>query len=227
MNTTEFIKKFCSRYLWINILSMGLFIAIFALTAHFVMSFYTHHGESITIPDVKKMSYEDAERTLADLGFEIEVADTGYNKSLPPGTVLQQMPAAGTIVKSGRIIYLTINNSDTPTLVIPDVIDNSSLREAKAKLTALGFKLGPVKYIQGEKDWVYDLLINNRKVSNKQRVPVESIITIVVGDGKVGDTEELEVTDAPEDSYDDFDYSEHSNNASSDDNDKDDFEVVE
>ena len=37
---------------------------------------------------------------------------------------------------------LTRLNFHSPRITIPDVIDNSSLREAMAKLTAMGFKLG-------------------------------------------------------------------------------------
>ena len=36
-------------------------------------------------------------------------------------------------------------------------MDNSSLRQAEAKLRALGFKITEPEYISGEKDWVYSL----------------------------------------------------------------------
>ena len=40
-------------------------------------------------------------------------------------------------VKEGRIIYLTINAINIPLQAVPDVADNSSLRQAEARILAL------------------------------------------------------------------------------------------
>jgi hypothetical protein len=96
-------------------------------------------------------SLDEAKAEIESLHLQIVVSDTGYVKNLPPDCILEQTPANGTKVKSGHIIYVIINSASTPTLAIPDVIDNSSLREAEAKLTAMGFKLAATEYISGEK----------------------------------------------------------------------------
>jgi beta-lactam-binding protein with PASTA domain len=98
---------------------------------------------------------------------------------------LEQSVKAGSIVKSGRIVYLVINASSTPTIAIPDVIDNSSYREARAKLTAMGFRVSEPQMVPGEKDWVYGIKVRGRNVTNGQRVSVEDILTLQVGDGMI------------------------------------------
>ena len=40
----------------------------------------------------------------------------------------------------------------TPLCVVPDVADNSSVRQAQAKLMAAGFKLTENRMVSGEKD---------------------------------------------------------------------------
>ena len=113
----------------------------------------------------------------------MEVTDTGYVKTLPPGCILEQSPAPGARVKSGHGISVTINATSSPTITLPDVIDNCSLREAMAKLTAMGFKLGQPEFIAGEKDWVYGILVKGRHVASGDKIPVDDVLIIQVGNG--------------------------------------------
>lgn len=84
-------------------------------------------------------------------GLTCIVSDSSYVKNLPAGCILEHNPAAGQKVKEGRTIYLTINTLSTPLLVVPDVADNSSMRQAQARLLAAGFKLSENEHIAGEK----------------------------------------------------------------------------
>ena len=113
----------------------------------------------------------------------MQVVDTGYIKTLPADCILEQIPKGGERVKSGRIIYLTINSSKSPTITLPDVIDNSSLREAMAKLQSMGFKLTAPKQVPGEKDWVYGIMVGDKSVVAGEKIPVDKPLTIMVGNG--------------------------------------------
>ena len=97
------------------------------------------------------------------------------------------MPGAGTYVKEGHTIYITVNSPSSPTFAIPDIVDNSSFREAEAKLMAMGFKLLPPKRIVGEKDWVYGILCRGRRVTTGDHVSVESPLTLIIGNGTYDD----------------------------------------
>ena len=92
-------------------------------------------------------------------------------------------------VKYGIDFYThhgVINASSTPTLTIPDVIDNSSYREARTKLEAMGFKVGEPQYVNGEKDWVYGIKVKDKLVGNGQKVSIDALLIIQVGDGLRG-----------------------------------------
>ena len=184
MTPSEFFNKFTSKYLWGNLLAMFLVVILLCVGAKFSIDLYTHHGEAISIPDIRHKSFADAERILDDAGLKIEVSDTGYVRNLPPDCILEQTPGPGEQVKSGHVIYVTINSDHTPTITIPDVIDNSSLREAMAKLTAMGFKLGPPQYIAGEEDWVYGILVKGKHVVAGDKVSIDAVLTIQVGNGQ-------------------------------------------
>lgn len=198
MNPSEFIKKFKSRYLWGNLCAMALVVVAACAGVKFGLDVYTHHGESIAIPDVRRKAFADADYLLREAGMIVVVSDTGYVRGLPPDCILEQSPAPGDRVKSGHVIYLTVNASHTPTLSVPDIIDNSSLREAMAKLQAMGFKITRPMFVEGEKDWVYGLVVRGRQVKASDRIGIDDYITIQVGNGQRDTTEEIDYTDAPE-----------------------------
>ena len=195
MKTAEFFNKFRSRYLWGNLAAMAVTVVALAFGAKIAIDIYTHHGESIPVPNILHQSFDKAQDELDDLGLKIVVTDTGYVKRLPPGAILEQSPAAGERVKSGHIIYVTINSASSPTISLPDVIDNSSLREAMAKLTAMGFKLGQPKFIPGEKDWVYGIQCNGHSVVAGDKVPVDVPLVILVGNGMRSESDSVDYID--------------------------------
>ncbi|WP_418554032.1 PASTA domain-containing protein [Prevotella sp.] len=183
MKTKDFFGKIFSLKLWANLFAMLLVVVLLCWGVKFGIDIYTHHGEKIKIPDVRRMLFADAEHVLNNKGLQIVVSDTGYVKTLPPDCILEQSPEAGKEVKSGRIIYVVINSSSSPMLTVPDIIDNCSYREARAKLIAMGFKVGPTEYIPGEKDWVYGLKAGGRSLHNGEKVSVNDMLILQVGDG--------------------------------------------
>lgn len=170
---------------------MVLVVVALVIGTGIALNAYTHHGEALTVPDLKNKRFADADRIMADMQLQMVVNDTGYIRTLPPDCILSQSPAAGETVKSGHIIYVTINSLQTPTLIIPDVIDNSSIREAMAKLTAMGFKLGTPVHIPGEKDWVYGITVNGHRVNVGDRVTVNDRLIIQVGNGQVDSEDDI------------------------------------
>ena len=195
MKTSEFFGKLKSMYFWGNILAMIIVVVGVCWGTSFAIDIYTHHGESVAIPNIKQKSFADAEHILADAGLSIVVSDTGYVKSLPPDCILEQSPAAGSHVKTGHVIYVIVNASRSPEISLPDIIDNSSLREAMAKLTAMGFKLTQPQFVPGEKDWVVGVVAGTRQLQAGDKVTVDTPITIQVGNGQLSADDSINFID--------------------------------
>ena len=193
MKTKEFFGKFCSKFLFWNLIAMALVVILLVVGVNYGLDWYTHHGESIRVQNIEGMRITKDREMMEECGLEIVVTDSGYNKRLPADCVLTQSPGAGLTVKSGHTIYVTINSSNSPSVAIPDVVDNCSYREAEAKLISLGFKVLPPQYVTGEKDWVYGVSCNGRKVSTGERISIEQPLTLLVGSGQYGADEELNV----------------------------------
>ena len=183
MTIKDFFSFRANRFFWLNLLAMFVVLVLAVFVALKWLDAYTHHGEAVVVPDVKHKSLAEAQRILAEDGLQSVVSDSTYVKTLSPGCVLEYNPPVNQRVKRGRIIYLTVNTRNVPLVELPDVADNSSLREAEARLLAAGFKLLPNDTVPGEKDWVYGVKCEGRVLDFKEKVPQGAFLTIVVGDG--------------------------------------------
>ena len=192
MEAKEFFGKFASGFLWGNIMAMVLVVVALAFGVKYGLDVYTRHGEGIEVPKVEGMVYQNARALMEERGLYLVVTDSGYNKRLPANSILIQNPGPGMKVKQGHTIYVTVNSPSSPSFAIPDVVDNSSFREAEAKLTAIGFKLTPPQQVEGEKDWVYGILCRGRRVSTGDRISIDSPLTLLVGNGHYGAEEEID-----------------------------------
>lgn len=187
MDFKHIVKRLKSAELWMHVFGYCAFVVVLIMAFLWGLNLYTHHGEHIEVPDLKQVSFSQATKMLGDLDLKALVVDSDYVKTLPPGTVLEQTPKPGAQVKSGRTIYLTLNAASSPTRALPDLADNSSVRQAQVKLRAMGFKLGPIEPIDGEKDWVYAIKYNGNKVFAGDRVPSDATLVLVVGTGLYGE----------------------------------------
>lgn len=182
-------KKLISPMVWGNALAMLLFLAIVIWGTMIFLNNYTRHGESIEVPDLRGQKPEAAMMRLEALGLTGVVTDTGYVTTQPPYTLLDQSIAPGKRVKSGRTINLTINANGARPMAIPDLANNTSVREAEARLRTLGFTLTEHEYISGDLDWVYAVKARGREVNVGEKIPVNIPLTLVVGKGLEDDFE--------------------------------------
>jgi beta-lactam-binding protein with PASTA domain len=195
MNAKEFMGKIASHYILLHLFAMAVVIVLLCVGVKYGLDLYTHHGEGIEVPELKGMTYLKARLLLEEEGLNIVVSDSGYVKTMPADCILAQTPGLGTKVKSGHTIYVTVNSPSSPTFAIPDIVDNSSYREAEAKLMAMGFRLTPPQEVVGEKDWVYGIVCRGRRVSNGDRVPIDYPLTLMIGKGNYDEMEGVEFVD--------------------------------
>jgi beta-lactam-binding protein with PASTA domain len=149
---------------------------------------YTHHGESITVPDVRGMSQERMERFLEDNSLKSLIVDSLFEMDKKPGTVLEQDPAPNSKVKEGRTIYITINSGKPPKVKMP-LLTDVSYRQAEAILLSYGLKVGQIIYQPDlAKNAVLDQLYHGNHIDAGRELNKGSVIDLVLGDG-MGNTE--------------------------------------
>jgi beta-lactam-binding protein with PASTA domain len=145
----------------------------------------TRHDQRIEVPDLSTMSLDVVEETLDELDLRYEIIDSAnYNPDFPKYSVIEQIPRAGKFVKENRKIYLTLNRSSFPELVIPEVVGRTR-RQAEPTLIAMGFQIGKISYRPYiAYDEVLELRHEGQKIEPGMRLQKTSVIDLVLGDGE-------------------------------------------
>ncbi len=179
-NVFKFLYDFFTdRKLYYLLAGLILFggIALIALD-RVIMPAYTKHGHGITVPDITRMPLDEATTVLKTRGLRYELAAKRSNEAFPPDFVIDQTPNAGMIVKPNRKIYITINTTSTPTVVVPEVQD-LSLRNATIQLQNSGLQVGNVTYESSR----FRNSVLRQSVPSGRRVTQNTTVDLIVGDG--------------------------------------------
>ena len=173
------------------IMILSLVIAIFLLGKF--LGFKTNHNQKIAVPDLAKLSLEEADKKLKEADLEFMVIDSAsFNPDYPSKSVIEQNPEAGDFVKEGRKVYLTLNASNYRKLAIPDLLGKTK-RQVVTHLTSIGFRVGNFTYVPDiGRDVVRKLIFNGKVLEKGEMVAKNSQIDLVLGDGKLGNTSDLD-----------------------------------
>ena len=143
----DFLKKILSnKWFYYTIGAAAVLAALIGLLVNFIiMPEYTNYNEGVTVPDVTKISLDDAQALLTDYGLRYEVLDRRANAAYPANYIIDQSPQPLQLVKPNRKVYLTVNTEVRPKAVVPNVVD-LSFRNARIQLENYGFTLGTTSY---------------------------------------------------------------------------------
>lgn len=184
-----------SRVFFVQILASIAIVAALAYLFFHWITFTTHHGQEITVPDLAKLSAEQAEEQLSALDLDYIILDTvDFKPDFPKLTIVEQEPKAGAKVKEGRKIYIKINASKYTMVTLPDLIEKT-YRQAVPTLEAVGLKEGTITYKPYlGKDMVLELRQDGKKLKAGDKILKSSKIDLVLGDGKITYEETVDTT---------------------------------
>lgn len=146
------------------------------------LNIWTHHGATATVPDIKNMTYAQAERVLDDSDLGIEISDSIYDTAIAPGTVIETWPRAGSVVKKGRAVYVTIVAFAPKNVTITMPIAGVSSRQAISYLNGIGvsnlrFVSVPSQY----PDLVERATVGGKPIGVGSVIPVDATVVLEVG----------------------------------------------
>ena len=168
----------------IFVLFIIIFLSLKALGA------YTLHNKAITIPDVKGLLVSEAAVFLENQGLRYSVIDSVYIKDVKPGTIAEIIPAIGSKVKKGRILFITINAHTVQMAAIPNIKD-LSLRQGEAQIYAQGFTSVEIKYVSSPyRDLIIGVECQGKDLKPGDLLPLTSSLILKVGNGGRSSEEE-------------------------------------
>lgn len=183
MELKKFWKETIGGFVLKQVLIALAIIVALAWGALIGVDFYTHHGEAQVIPDLRGTYIEEAQQVLAKKGLYAQIIDSVYVRNKPQGTIIEQIPAPNSTVKTNRPVYIVINSHKVRQVTLPEIND-VSYRQADALLQAVGLSIANVEYAPSQfKDLVIDVKLHGRSIYAGTRVPEGSAVVLVVGNG--------------------------------------------
>ena len=165
-----------------HIILIILTTTVLVYAALVFLDFWTHHGETARVPDVRHLSYTEATARLREAGLDIAVQDSVYNTVIAPGTVLESWPHAGAVVKPGREIYVTICSYQPKKVRITMPLAGVSSRQAISYLHSLGISSVQIVNVPSQySDLVERALYRGRDITAGSEIPVNGAVTLEVG----------------------------------------------
>ena len=117
-----------------------LLLLAFGVTASVSFGLFVRSGVT-TVPDLSGLEEGAAAALLADSGLELQLAEGAhYDERVPAGRTLVQKPKAGTLVKRGSAVEVTVSLG--PQLVLVPDLAGQALSAAQVTLQASGLALG-------------------------------------------------------------------------------------
>ncbi len=99
-------------------------------------------GISVTVPDVTGLPVTSAANVLAEVGLDMGTQRRVKNDAVPEFHVIVQRPRAGTVVRSGRKVSLTVSEGEYA-VAAPGYL-GKQLKDARAEIDSTQFMMGSV-----------------------------------------------------------------------------------
>lgn len=174
-------KKVKEKWFLKAVIKAAVIIVALVVAASLILKGITQHNKEIEVPDFNALSIEAAQAVAQQSEVRIEVTDSVYMKRLPRGSVFSQNPEAGSHVKKGRRILLTINAVEPKKVKVPNLV-GYSLRQAKTVLLSKGLKVGKLIYKEDiATDNVLGQQIKGREIPAGKEIETESQIDLILG----------------------------------------------
>ena len=123
-NKTEKKEKGSVMGNWIvrNLIWAIILVVALIVGAAIFLNVVTKHNQELAVPDFSNLSVEEAQVLAAQSNMRVEVTDSVFVKRMKKGAVYRQNPRAGSKVKDGRRIILTINAKSAKKVTMPNLI---------------------------------------------------------------------------------------------------------
>lgn len=145
-NFEDFIGKTrkTSRVKWFIALVVFVFFGLLIFVSiDWVLGALVHTRQEVQVPDIAQKPVTTALDSLATVNLALKQAGVEFAEGVPPGSVLRQIPSAGSTVREGRVIRVWISQGDE--MVFVPSVEGLDLRAAQLAIRQAGLQVEKVE----------------------------------------------------------------------------------
>lgn len=176
-------EQFFKRFPWvIHVLAMLGISAVILVLVFLFIRIYARQGHEYELPGVVGSDIVSLQEDNP-LDLDIVVLDSIYRPGEPGGVILTQDPKAGTMVKRGRKLYVTITAYNPEDAVLPELA-GLTVRQAVSELLSVGLVPGQLKFVEDPyPNNIIDQSCKGKTLYAGQQIARGSVVDLTVGLG--------------------------------------------
>ncbi|MBP3763109.1 MAG: hypothetical protein J6I49_04405 [Bacteroidales bacterium] len=176
-------ENFFKKHPWaLHVLLMIGISAVIMVLVFFFIRIYARQGQEYELANVVG-EHLDAVTADNPIGLSYVVTDSVYRHGTEGGIILNQDPKAGSMVKKGRKVYVSITAYNADDAVLPELA-GLSVRQAISEIYSIGLIGGRLKFVEDPyKNSVVNQTCKGKTLYAGQPIASGSVIDLVVGLG--------------------------------------------
>jgi len=180
MSRFSFLKR---KTFWKNALYAGALYLFLFLIVIIGLRIFTRHGKAYPVPDFTGLPWDRVLQVAEYNHFFVEVVDSNFIPYLQKGSVIDQNPQPGVLVKHRRTIFLTTNAFNQAKVEMPNLV-GVSYRQGKTTLESRGLKVGKLIYRSDfAENNILKQLYEGEEVKKGTMIEKGQSIDLVLGNG--------------------------------------------
>lgn len=187
----DFLRFLISKQFFKHLLLAIAIMLLLLLITLVWLKIYTHHGQSISVPNLTGLTEEEVHDVVSSRKLNYEVIDSIFATDMPRGTVVKQNPRPNSKVKVRRKIFITMNAVNPEKVAMPNLVSLSD-RQAILALENNGLRLGDISY---RPDFAVNSVLqqnfNGSVIIEGTMIEKGSMIDLVLGMGLSKETTEV------------------------------------
>ena len=179
----EFLRFLITKTFLRHLGLAAIIILVLLLGTLLWLKLYTHHGRTITVPDMSGLTLEEVGDVTSSRRLRFEVVDSVFSTEMPRGTVIKQNPTGNSRVKKNRKIFLTMNAVNPEMISMPQLL-GLSFRQARLAMQNAGLVQGNIQYRPDfAKNNVLQQMHSDSVIKEGSEITRGTVIDLVLGRG--------------------------------------------
>jgi serine/threonine-protein kinase len=132
----------------------------------YAIMLYTIRGHQVVVPDLSRMTQEEAQEAAQKVELSVEVTGTRVEPKVGAGRIFEQDPPAGSTTRPGRAVKVLVSLAEDP-IEVPSLA-GQPLRKAQLVLEQMGLRVGDTAYAPSY-DAAVDMVLSQRPAGGTRR----------------------------------------------------------
>ena len=149
-----------------------VFYAIIVILLLLWLSYYTNHGQKLTLPDYNGMHIEKAMTDAENHHFKIIIDDSTHIVGKPGGLIISQNPKPGAKVKENRKIYVNVTKYNPDKIKVADLPSlygrNFDTKKRELSILKIKSKIKGYEYDKGEPNYILKVFYKGQPIVTKE-----------------------------------------------------------